>query len=466
MPQPVNWNSYYSTGKGGAYVIQGNPALDQLKQQYAQQQQQRAQDEKDFTNELAKLNFNGARDADLNPLQRDYSGILNTFQQYRATKGPNERAQLGLALKQQQNQFMYRTQLSKEANTDFHSDAALAHNPNIELDPTYYSDMKRRAATSTFDPAYDTIKDNSPNWIVPKADMLGARKKILDASTTDLDQKIERRNINGIDTLVTSDGKKLDTAKLAHNVAAEMQGDRGFKNRVMRDYGSPENYIAQTIADTKDDYGYKDKVNAHEFPQRPTRFTAEQEWFLRKYGVPYNPNTGAAANNAPTYFQDLSERIRTEGKPQGQQGALAELNQNIGQNPEYLHGLAYDWSNPKAVKIIVPAKYKYDPKSVEDGVPNSGRVIVKPAYSTVLDSTNPDQWTAGFSRIYKDITGDASAVPTKAMTIYGKGHVPGGQSSLNPRQPKTTPDSFNAQWAKLPKGGTLVGPDGVTYTKK
>lgn len=33
-------------------------------------------------------------------------------------------------------------------------------------------------------------------------------------------------------------------------------------------------------------------------------------------------------------------------------------------------------------------------------------------------------------------------------------------------QQKTTPQDFDSQWAKIPKGGTLVGPDGVTYTKK
>lgn len=34
------------------------------------------------------------------------------------------------------------------------------------------------------------------------------------------------------------------------------------------------------------------------------------------------------------------------------------------------------------------------------------------------------------------------------------------------QQANTSPEDFNAKWAKLPKGGKLVGPDGVTYEKK
>lgn len=133
--------------------------------------------------------------------------------------------------------------------------------------------------------------------------------------------------------------------------------------------------------------------------------------------------------NQPTYFQDLSERMRT-----GVAGSGEELNDQLRGNPAYLHKASYDLTDPKAVKINVPAKYKYDPKQVkldEQGkpIPNSGRVIEKPAYTVTLDSTDPQQWTSAFAPVYRDITGDQTATETKAMTPYGKGHVPGGQAA-------------------------------------
>jgi hypothetical protein len=35
-----------------------------------------------------------------------------------------------------------------------------------------------------------------------------------------------------------------------------------------------------------------------------------------------------------------------------------------------------------------------------------------------------------------------------------------------PQQPKMTQDQWNAKWATLKKGETMVGLDGITYTKK
>lgn len=48
-----------------------------------------------------------------------------------------------------------------------------------------------------------------------------------------------------------------------------------------------------------------------------------------------------------------------------------------------------------------------------------------------------------------------------ALSGFNKTPVYGGQTTQ-----KTTPQDFDSQWAKIPKGGTLVGPDGVTYTKR
>lgn len=138
----------------------------------------------------------------------------------------------------------------------------------------------------------------------------------------------------------------------------------------------------------------------------------------------------------PTYFQDLSERMRT-----GVEGSGEEFAQQVAQNPlykngEHFSGVKFDTRNPKQVIVTVPPKYKdiVDPDSKERALI---RVVDKPSYKVTLDSTDPNQWNSGFARLYKDVTGDATATPSKAMTQGGKGKVAGGLSNIN--QPRVEP---------------------------
>lgn len=140
---------------------------------------------------------------------------------------------------------------------------------------------------------------------------------------------------------------------------------------------------------------------------------------------------GGAAN--PTYFQDLSERMRT-----GTPGSGEEFAQQVKQNPAYRgQPVHYDLDDPTAVKITVPPQYKYDPQNKDAA--KDGWVLTKQGYTKVLDSTDPTQWTAGFAPIYKNVTGDNTAIPTKALTTAGKGHVQGGQYYKQPQGLQSKP---------------------------
>ena len=170
----------------------------------------------------------------------------------------------------------------------------------------------------------------------------------------------------------------------------------------------------------------------------------------------------------PTYFQDLSERMRT-----GVSGSGEEFNQQVANNPAYLHGIGIDNSDPKSVVITVPAKMKDSAVDVTD--PATGnitkkqeRVVAQPSYKVTLDSTDPQQWTAGFAKIYKDLTGDATASPSRALTTSGKGKVAGGLSpvgkqSTQPNMPKQI--STKKEMQALLKGAQFMV-NGVLYTKK
>ena len=98
----MDWGSVYGIGKGGAKIYKGNPALDDLKQTYAQRQQQRAQDDMQFAQNVAKLNMKGARDADMPLLNKQYQDILDTHAKLRQANDLPTRQMLQQQLQQNQ----------------------------------------------------------------------------------------------------------------------------------------------------------------------------------------------------------------------------------------------------------------------------------------------------------------------------------------------------------------------------
>ena len=174
-----------------------------------------------------------------------------------------------------------------------------------------------------------------------------------------------------------------------------------------------------------------------------------------------HPN-GEKAPAEPTYFQDLSERMRT-----GVAGSGEELSTVFANNPSYLNGLTIDKRDPTKIKIKVPTKYKTDPDAAldEDGKPiarpNADRVPLDREHTYTLDSTNPVQFAAGLAQIYKLGTGETVA-PTKGLTQSGKGKVKDG---LNPVQ--KTSDASMTKSVPMSKVKSLVGKKGYEgYTEK
>jgi hypothetical protein len=134
-----------------------------------------------------------------------------------------------------------------------------------------------------------------------------------------------------------------------------------------------------------------------------------------------------AKQEQPSYFQDLSERIRN-----GDDSARQEFGKIFENNPAFLNGVHFDVSNPKAVKISIPAKYNTDVSKISqddkgNNVPNSERKLAQQPHTYTLDSTDPVAWTTALSQIYSSATGEKAAVPSKSLTPNAKGKVPGGQ---------------------------------------
>lgn len=450
-----NWNALYSNQ---GLRLTGNAGLDALNQRYAQVQQQKANDEKLFGDAMSKMNFGGARPPELPDLQKQYQGILDTHAQIRSTNNPTKQAQLMMQQRQQMAGLMYDVQQSKERHAQELKLAELPNNPNVNLADGFHEGL-HGVLDAPKDKWLDSYNKLQGNLFQPSSDLGSISDKAFNAVKDDG----KRSGAPVWDSKVGEFKTPTISYTTADKNAFRSNLQQQLKPQDMKRIA--QLYPAPTFAESFQKYA-EDAWNQHagkigeettysqpyeSFGQKITM--AETNARLRqKYGQ-------QAQTNAPTYFQDLSERMRT-----GVKGSGEEFAQQVKQNPAYRgQPVQYDLNNPKSVKIAIPTQYKYEPKNQD--ADDKGFVVVKPGYTTVLDSTNPDQWAAGFAKIYKDVTGDASAIPSKSMTPYGKGHVPGGQSYENAKG-KISPQDFNAKWAKLPKGGTLIGPDGVEYTKK
>jgi len=189
----VNWQSVYSPKAN--LNLQGNPALDGLRRTLQQRQAQKAQEDADFTKEIAKLNFNGARNADASALQDNYLGVVGKFGQLRATTDPKLRSTAALELQQGKNQFGYGIEQSKQASQKEQQLFAIMHNPNVDLADGIHGKIIDLTKTPYGNDWEQKYADISNNMFAPKFDELKASKDLAKTLTKD-GTPIENRHVD------------------------------------------------------------------------------------------------------------------------------------------------------------------------------------------------------------------------------------------------------------------------------
>jgi hypothetical protein len=189
----VNWSQYYKPNAN--LSLQGNPALDDLRQQYAQRQQQKQQENADFTKEIAKLNFNGSRDSDHGQLQQGYGDVIGTFAKLLNENDPKKRAELGLELQQKQNQFLYQAENSKVKGQNEQKLIDLAHRPDIELQDgalDKITDLTKTPYGKEWEQKYNDLQSK---LIAPKEDPIKDAQEIvksISGTTTTTSQRYNK----------------------------------------------------------------------------------------------------------------------------------------------------------------------------------------------------------------------------------------------------------------------------------
>lgn len=405
----TDWNSLYSNQ---GIRLTGNPALGQLEQGIADRKRQQALENNNYTNEIAKLNFGGARDADLTPLNAKYNDVLNTFSELRNTNDQNKRAQLGLQLKQKQNEFLQNIEQSKNANKQYMDVAHLPFQPNANLQDGAQKRILDLNKVSSFDPTWQTQYEGvAGNLFQPKPyDLLKATNEIAKPHVYDAGDDDKVANVAGVGKMIQrTKGKDFDVDAYGADIVNKMKGDpNGFGKEVMKVTGLTDP-IAAAAAYTKSTAPtYQKGMGAN------TTFGARIETDAdrmrmhaanRLYDINHPfPNQVAAGQMTPaqTLVTGMQQGIPGSGEklislaPQGQYGSQKPtiyINPKNG-NHEFNFPAQTD---QKAVveNNVLRAKFakEFPGDDYDGGAPGYSKLkpeIVKPAKVYKLNPTSPD----------------------------------------------------------------------------
>lgn len=446
-------------GKGGAQVFGNNPAIDQFADMLAQRKAKQDKDNQ-FLNEQLAQNYDPSslrNDTDKQSYLKQYQTIRDQAIAAENEQNPHKKAlaisevrqqlgNLGAYAEGSKKQGLMEKQLAMEfmKNPDHYEDDSIdKYKSGLQKewkDPDIISNasqVERRVDPNKLAEDYNKFKTEQ---IKPTQWSNGTHK------VYNFDGK--KKEVIEQNRGVPIDGDNGAYELMLHKASADPKWSKGLKD-LYPDVQTGDKTqdlalrVRKYMHDQGDTQGWYDKPKEISMEgQTPDRFYSHYNYELahpKVSGVQQQANT-------PTYFQDLSERMRT-----GVPGSGEEFAQQIYQNPLYGGKKPnFDLTNPKKVTITIPPKLEYKPNDKDAN--DKGYIVKTPEYKTILDSTDPESWTAGMAKIYKDVTGDQTAVPSKSMTPYGKGHVPGGKSAT----PTNSDDYKHTSDVKDSKGNIIT----------
>ncbi len=265
MAEP-NWNALYSNQ---GVRLSGNPALDELKSGFAAERKQKALDNKSYADQIAKLNFGGAKDADLPYLHKQYGTILNTFGELRNTNDPVKRAALQQQLSQSQNKFLFDIEHSKQNNKqDLEGSHAILMSPDEKLKEGARDRWVQVNGTSSFDPTYEQVKLEAAKntWADKPVDVVGETQKLVkDNQGAFAMDDVQENMKNGAFRIVGEKGVRTNVEKLTNDITRKATQDPHYLAGIQKATGieNPQEalktFIGATVADAKKaDYTAKD----------------------------------------------------------------------------------------------------------------------------------------------------------------------------------------------------------------
>lgn len=317
MAEP-NWSALYSNQ---GLRLQGNTALDDLRQKVALQQQQRIKDDALFAQEVAKMNFKGSRDADLPELQRQYGEVLKAHADLRNIRNPRDYAMANANLQSKMQQALYSAAESSEHQKYDMRLAAQQHNPNAYLREGFgndYLNYSKLPSIGRGAQKYLQSRSDLENNMFEKPVDVG---KVSDAafkavmskkSNTGAMQKDPTTGLYHQPTYTVTSANKED---YKNRLIQDLSANPRIAHSIMRQYGA--NDIGEAVDHIVENSwpGYQSKLGTEtkfggetQSEAQRHQWTPLQIWNFRHYGNPNAP--GVAQGNLPTPSQALALNIK------------------------------------------------------------------------------------------------------------------------------------------------------------
>ncbi|MCW3111365.1 MAG: hypothetical protein JWQ09_5871 [Segetibacter sp.] len=469
--------SLYGVGKGDAYVIQGNPGMSAL--QEMQRKTALAQKQADLENaqaaaQLQKLDYNKTREADQPQFIKDYGDIQSTYNKLRTTTDPVQRIMLNNALQTQQKEFLHKASVSQMALENHKTLRQFALNHSNDIRDGYNSDLDSADKVSTFDHDYQPALDKlNANPLVTPFSQTAYEKGMLPNALTpvkDYGALKTTKLANGATMTQQENGSDVDLNKLKTQLHNDYQlnqksGVKQYINGKVKANGTDANaeidkYAQDIYNRSQPNYGSElitPKGHIVE-PQKPARFSALEEYNLRKYGNPNSPNS--ALSNALTPSQVLiagNPSNGTQGILQGNRDAMKRL---ISLAPKGQYGktpIPEPEVDPATGEIV----FKFPAHQTKDLKAEKAVELAKSVYAK-----NPDKKGGVLGFGGKPIPFEQSDKGKKiiaANPIY-KEKKPLAEYRVNPSDPQAAVGQVNAMAAeqniKLPSYNQILGQKG------
>lgn len=470
------------TGVGDASVFNPLPAVQQYGQILQQRQAKHENEVKQLADSLAKgYDPSGLRnDADRSAYIKQYNDVKDFAIGAENEKDATKKAMKLAEVKQKLNDLGAFSAGSKTLDK-FERDAAKEHalHPYLYDNDTSKNLLDQRGKVWN-DP--NNIKDYG--GIVRGVDPAKEQAKYQKVRTDILKDHPATYGVETVGPESTIEGKKSRQATsnriipyqdaLEHNLHATTADldHQKYLNDKYPDIQDPDPQkqlalrVAQEMHDNGDSNGVYDKPKIRTVTaQLPQRFSAEQLWFLKHYGVPYNPNPpGQAVSNQPTPAQTLITSMQQGIPGSGEKlVSLAPKGQYGGEKPKIGYDnetSEYDFNFPalidqKAAEYNRDLKTKfaklygkddYDPTAT--GFGKLKQEVIAPASRYAINPNSPD-YLAQVAQMAKD----QNINLTQLNQIEG---IKGGHGQVRQAQQQAKPQNYKAINGKSYNHGELL----------
>lgn len=437
-------------GKGAAQVWGVNRGLQYLQQQYQQDQLRRQKEDAEIADQVSKINYDAARNADLPEILKRYGDIKNTFTRLRGTTDTMDRIKLQAELNEKKAELSRGVNLSKQAAQQLGDLGKLRLTHADEISDDFTPNYKSLNELSVFDPKFTEVAERTASTaLLPKFDQLSIAKKLADASVKKISESgVKSEKVGDGTSYYTESGQVLDKDALIDNTALEASRNRGMQSQIKKLY--PDMPFVDAVKAYAEDLYEGMKGSYDEVKRAGASVVKPDNW---KEKALFNDALarkrkadGMSDDDVVSY--DRQEWVRGMLNKAPETGERLKA---VAKGKGYDKDLNIQWQGNNLV-IAVPAKTT-EKRVTKDGGEESITETKIPAKVVTINTKDPNA-ESQLNALVSEVTGDKIS-ETKFKTGNASGKIKGGTS-------KTTTKTATMSQVK-----SLIGKKGYEgYTEK